>query len=143
MVEPRSQRPITLAQVVGILALALIVYFIIAFAGKAVSTYRLRAWRDELQAQIAVMELERQNLLLEIERRQSAAWLDEALKETGQVPSGVLAVRLVPIEDSDSQDTAPSAGQVLTETLAERVQHLDYFDNPNWRAWMALILQQD
>ncbi len=89
------------------------------------------------------MELDRQNLLLEIERRQSLAWIDEALKETGQVPPEVLAVRLVP-----SDGTAPAIDTGISEvqagaSLTDRVQELSYFDNPNWRAWMQLLLNRD
>ncbi len=143
MVDSRGPRPISVTQVVGVLALAVIVFFIGAFASKAIRTYRLRAWRDDLRVEIAEMELDRQNLLLEIERRQSLAWIDEALKETGQVPPEVLAVRLVP-----SDGTAPAIDTGISEvqagaSLTDRVQELSYFDNPNWRAWMQLLLNRD
>ena len=143
MVDSRGPRPISVTQVVGVLALAVIVFFIGAFASKAIRTYRLRAWRDDLRVEIAEMELDRQNLLLEIERRQSLAWIDEALKETGQVPPEVLAVRLVP-----SDGTSPAIDTGISEvqagaSLTDRVQELSYFDNPNWRAWMQLLLNRD
>lgn len=143
MVDSRGPRPISVTQVVGVLALAVIVFFIGAFASKAIRTYRLRAWRDDLRVEIAEMELDRQNLLLEIERRQSLAWIDEALKETGQVPPEVLAVRLVP-----SDGAAPAIDTGISEvqagaSLTDRVQELSYFDNPNWRAWMQLLLNRD
>ena len=142
MIESHSSRPITITQIVGVMALALIVFLIIAFAGKAVSTYRLRAWRNELQSELAAMDLERQNLLLEIERRQSLAWIDEALKETGQVPQGVTAVRLVNTGGS-SDAFQSSASEPAQQSLTERVQSLSYFDNPNWRAWVRLLLNRD
>jgi len=142
MVEPKGTRPITVAQVVGVLALAVIIFFIIAFASKAVTTYRLRAWRDDLQAEIAAMELEKQNLLLEIKRRESMAWVDEALKEAGQVPPGVLAVRLVS-PDSVPADRQPSELAGARESLTGRMEGLRFFDNPNWRAWVQLLLHRE
>lgn len=143
MVDSRGPRPITVTQVVGVMALAVIVFFIGAFASKAIRTYRLRVWRDELKVEIAEMELDRQNLLLEIERRQSLAWIDEALKETGQVPPEVLAVRLVPSEGTVAAVDAPSILEQTGASLSDRMHDLSYFDNPNWRAWMQLLLNRD
>jgi hypothetical protein len=143
MIESRSTRPITLTQVVGVMALAIIVFFIVAFASKAISTYRLRAWRDDLRTEIASMELDRQGLVLETMRRRTTAWVDEALKETGQVPPGVISVRLVPPENGQQ------AGEVLAQqtepgaTITERLQGLSFFDNANWRAWLQLLQGRD
>ncbi len=143
MADSRGPRPITISQVVGVMALVVIVFFIGAFASAAIRTYRLRAWRDELRVEIAEMELDRKNLLLEIERRQSLAWIDEALKETGQVPPGVLAVRLVPSEGTAVAVDASVTREHTGDSLTDRVQELSYFDNPNWRAWMLLLLNRD
>ena len=143
MVESKSTRPITLTQVVGVMALAVIVFFIAACASTAISTYRLRAWRDDLRTEISAMELERQGLILEIKRRGTMAWVDEALKETGQVPPGVISVRLVspesgqPVREGPVQQAEPGA------TIAERLQGLSMFDNANWRAWLQLLQGRD
>jgi hypothetical protein len=142
MVEAKVPRPVTVTQVVGMLALGMIVFFIIAFAGNAITTYRLRAWRDDLQMEIASMDLERQNLLIEIRRRESMAWVDQALKETGQVPPDVLAVRLVSSESAQRGQDAPEQVD-LRPTLTDRVQGLSFFDNPNWRAWMQLLFDRE
>jgi hypothetical protein len=139
MIESHSTRPITLTQVVGVVALAVIVFFIVAFASKAISTYRLRAWRDDLRTEIASMELERQGLVLEIRRRGTTAWVDEALKETGLVPPDVISVRLVSPESGQSARDAPAQQAEPGETIAERLQGLSFFDNANWRAWLQLL----
>ncbi|NLT74459.1 MAG: hypothetical protein GXX94_09760 [Chloroflexi bacterium] len=143
MSEPRSIRPVTVSQVVGVLALAIIVFFIVAFAGKAIRTYRLRAWRDDLLSEIASMEQERQDLVLEIGRRESAAWIDEALKETGRVPPGVLSVRLVSPERGEGVVRNASQEGSSGPDLAERVQGLSFFENDNWRAWVQLLTKRD
>jgi hypothetical protein len=143
MVESRNPRPITATQVIGVLALAVIVFFIFAFASKAIRTYRLRAWRDDLVTEIASMELERQGLLLEIKRRESLAWVDEALKETGRVPAGVTSVRLVSPEGSPRTAQAPAVQGEANPTINQRVRSLSYFDNPNWSAWVQLLLNRE
>jgi hypothetical protein len=141
MLEAREPRPITVTQIVGVLALAVIVVFIIAFASKAISTYRLRVWRDDLQAEIARMDVERQDLLLEMRRRQSKPWIDQALRQTGQMPPDVLSVRLVSPEPSRDQTHATRLDDP-GPTITERVQGLAFFDNPNWDAWTDLLLDR-
>ncbi|MHB1318894.1 MAG: hypothetical protein ACYCYF_09785 [Anaerolineae bacterium] len=143
MVESRGARPITATQVIGVLALTVIVFFIFAFASKAVRTYRLRVWRDDLKTEIAAMELERQGLLLEIQRRESRAWIDEALKETGRVPPGVTSVRLISPEGSPELTQDTDVRSASGPTITQRVQSLSYFDNPNWSAWMQLLISRD
>ena len=47
MANPRGPiRPITTAQIIGILAATLALFFMVAFATKSVDAFRLRAWRD-------------------------------------------------------------------------------------------------
>lgn len=143
MAESRSAKPITAAQVIGVLALTVIIFFIFAFASKAVRTYKLRVWRDDLKAEIATMEVERQGLLLEIQRRESKAWIDEALKETGRVPPGVTSVRLISPEGSPQSIQDADVQSAPGPTITQRVQSLSYFDNPNWSAWVQLLVNRE
>ncbi len=142
MDQSRTMRPISVPQIVGILTLALIVYFGVAFASKAVDTYRLRLWRNDLEHEIAAMERQRQALLIERERRESLSWIDQALKETGRVPADVLVVRLV----SPAVRQAPSIPSVepVSEApaISDRIEDLALFDNPNWTAWLQLLLRR-
>jgi hypothetical protein len=150
MAEPRISKPITVTQVVGMLALVLIVFFVGAFASKAVETYRLRMWLSDMEQEIAAMERQRESLELELQRRESKAWIDQALKETGRVPPDVLVVRVMP---SDAAAPAQAEAAALAPTrpafstpaldLAEDGLSGPLFGNPNWKAWMALFLNRD
>jgi hypothetical protein len=142
MTEPRISRPITVTQVVGMLALVLIVFFIASFASKAVETYRLRAWLYDMEQEIASMERQYAALELEKQRRESEAWIDEALKEAGLMPPDVLVVRVV------APDVAPTPPpREIVPGLAPRLPGAGeigpLFDNPNWKAWVDLILNRD
>ncbi len=140
--EPRVSRPITVTQVVGMLALVLIVFFIVAFASKAVETYRLRTWLHDMEQEIAAMEREYAALTLEKQRRESDAWIDQALKEAGRVPPGVLVVRVVTPEAApkpEPREIVPG----LVPRLPEAGEIGPLFDNPNWKAWMDLILNRE
>ncbi len=151
MAEPRSPKPITVTQVVGLLALILIVLFIGAFASKAIETYRLQNWLNEIEDEIASMERQREALQLEIERRQSKAWADQALKEAGRVPPDVLVVRLATAEPVEG--AAPLSGPLTptprpgfyTPALSAPDQGRTgpLFGNANWKAWMELIFGQE
>lgn len=140
--EPRVSRPITVTQVVGMLALILIVFFIVSFASKAVETYRLRTWLHDMEQEIAFMEREYAALTLEKQRREADAWIDQALKEAGRVPPGVMMVR---VEAPEAVPT-PQPREVLpglTPRLPEAGEIGPLFDNPNWKAWMDLILNRE
>jgi hypothetical protein len=148
MTEPRFSRPITVTQVVGLVALVLIVLFVGAFASKAVESYRLGMWLHDIEQEIAAMERQREVLQLELERRQSKAWIDQALKEAGRIPPDVLAVRLATSEADDTSTGLPAAPTprpaFRTPTLAapEKGRAGPLFGNPNWKAWMDLILSR-
>lgn len=148
MPDSPFSRPITVTQVVGLVALVLIVLFVAAFASKAVEAYRLKMWLADIEQEIAAMERQREALELEIERRQSKAWIDQALKEAGRVPPGVLAVRLETSEEGDTSAELPAAPTprpaFRTPTLAAPDQGRagPLFGNPNWKAWMDLLLSR-
>ena len=146
--RPRRGRALTKAQVIGILAMTLSLLFLISFATKSLELYRLRAWRAQLQQEIAAREREIAALKLEKERRESLAWVDQALRETGRVPPNVLVVTVL---DATPAPVAPPAvaEEALAATLANRREILPqlpvgaWFRNPNWEAWQKLIRQQD
>ena len=127
-------RPMATAQVIAVLVFALALFFLIAFATKSVEAYRLRNWRNRLQAEITRLERQREEMEEELRRRGSPAWIDEALRETGRVPEGVVSVLVVP-ESAPAQPTA--FAEPTEETAQEPTSSL--FDNPNWRAWGRLI----
>ena len=135
-------RPMATAQIMAVLVFALALFFLIAFATKSVEAYRLRNWRNRLQAEITRLERQREEMEEELRRRGSPAWIDEALRETGRVPEGVVSVLVVP-ESVPAQPTAfsepitgaaPGAAPGATPESTSAL-----FDNPNWRAWGRLI----
>ncbi len=129
-------RSITVAQVVAILASTLVLFFLIAFATKALDAHRLRIWRDRLQGEIAAMEQERQLLEAELARRRSAAWLEEALRDAGQVGEKMVGVVLVTATPPPQTDATPAL--VETPPVSATSQGA-LFANPNWAAWMRLL----
>jgi len=95
MMNTRSRsapRPVTVAQMVGVLAFALALFFVVAFVTKARDAYQLRAWRAELQADVSDLLREQAELELEIERRQSPDWVASVLRDAGMVKQGETAV---------------------------------------------------
>ena len=156
MTPHEPPRAITSAQLVGILAFTLALFFVVAFATKTLDTYRLRAWRDRLLGDISAMEHERSMLMAEIERRQSMAWVDKVLRSAGYVPDGVVRV----IIETGIAPAAPSATAVPPTRVAEVAsagpgdgvlpsapgaipQLGDWFHNPHWQAWRELVLGFD
>lgn len=143
MAEPRIPKPITITQIVGVLALGLILLFIVSYTSKAIETYRLRTWRDNLIQEIQAMERQRQALVAEKERRETKAWIDQALKEAGRVPPDVLVVRVVVPETTPTPATPPRGIALLPPSGVEQLRTITFFDNPNWKAWMDLLLHRD
>lgn len=144
MTEPRSPRPITVTQVVSVLAAVLIILFIAAFADRAVESYRLGVWLAEMDYEIAALERTREALELERERRMSDAWIDQALREAGRFPPDVLVVRVVtPALAAPALHTpTPPAPEAVTEFTPLQPQGQatgPLFGNPNWEAWMELL----
>jgi len=147
MTGQRSIRPITVTQVLSVMAVAVALYCLVAFGGKSIEAYRLTKWRSELQAEIESMEREAQLLSQEIERRQSPEWLDQALREAGYVPKD--AVRVIIVETTpvatglatlrQTPDPAQSTSVAKTETN----ESLQLFHNANWEAWKAFLLRFD
>jgi hypothetical protein len=121
----------------GILAFTLALFFMFSFASKSVEAYRLRSWRDELRRELAQMERERAELLNEIQYRQSAAWKDQALRDSGWLPPD--EIRVIP--EPGRAASAPPVTDVPPER-AEQPGHWLLFDNPNWSAWLDLLRGQ-
>lgn len=145
MTEPRSPRPITVTQVVSVLAAVLIILFIAAFADRAVESYRLGVWLSEMDGEIAALERTREALELEKERRQTGAWVDQALKEAGRFPPDVLVVRVVtPALAAPAWPEPTPSAQEAASGFVSRQPHQGQetgrlFGNPNWEAWMELL----
>jgi hypothetical protein len=146
---------ITAAQLMGILAFTLALFFVVSFGTKTVEAYRLRSWRDRLQSDIAEMERERALLHAEIERRQSMAWVDKVLRASGYVPEGVMRVIITQAESMPSEATAiaqelpasASAPEAVPETAPRAAPRPStavalwsgLFDGSHWEAWQRLI----
>jgi hypothetical protein len=144
---------ITAAQLMGILAFTLALFFVVSFGAKTVEAYRLRSWRDRLQSDIVEMERERALLHAEIGRRQSMAWVDKVLRASGYVPPGVIRVIVTHAESIPSEATAvaqelpTSASEVVAERMTDAppqpfpgvVLWSKLFDGPHWEAWQRLI----
>ncbi len=129
-------RPITTAQIVGILAATLALFFMVAFATKSVDAFRLRAWRDQMQDEIDAMQREREELVEETRRRNALAWAEEVLRDAGQVGPGMVSVIAVTATPGPTAEPTPEATPVPVETVAPRTAP---FDNPHWDAWWRLI----
>ncbi len=143
---------ITAAQLMGILAFTLALFFVVSFGAKTVEAYRLRSWRDRLQSDLAEMDRERALLHAEIERRESMAWVDKVLRASGHVPPGVVRVIVAQTESPPSDVTAmaetlpASTPEVTPETIDAPPQSSTViaiwsglFDGPHWEAWQRLI----
>ncbi|MBC7237331.1 MAG: hypothetical protein H5T69_15930, partial [Chloroflexi bacterium] len=113
-----ASRAITSAQLVGILAFTLALFFVVAFATKTADAYRLRNWRDQLRQEIADMERQRAALQAEIERRQSMAWVDQVLRSSGYLPEGVVRVIVEP-EEGQLESTVQTPAPLPTSQAVE------------------------
>ena len=134
----RISKGISTRQVIAILASTLALFFLVAFAIKSVDAYRLRSWRDQLQSEIADMERQRDELQRELERRQSASWVEQVLRDAGKLPEGVVAVVPVPLTPSP-MPTVMATPEPPAPAGPDRL----LFDNPNWTAWKGLIWEFD
>jgi hypothetical protein len=136
MSETGSSRPVSTAQVVGILTSTLALFFMVAFATKSVDAYRLRNWRDRLRTEIADLTDTRIELEEEVRRRQSVGWVEEALRDAGQLSDrtvGVVAVAATP--PAVAVAAAPATGRAPASVPAPDA----FFANAPWRAWWRLI----
>lgn len=136
MNEPLPSRPITVAQVIGIFASTLALFFMVAFVAKSLDAYRLKSWRARLQAEIEEMLQQRAVLEEEVRRRQSQAWLEEALRDTGQVAEGMISVTLMTATPGPTAFPKPTTTPSPTVGMPSR---RSLFSGPHWRAWMRLL----
>ncbi len=147
-------RPITKTQIIGILALTLALFFIVSFATRSVDLYRMKAWRARLESEIAGLRREKLALEFEIRRRESTAWVDQALRGMGRVPPGTLLV--TPSEATQGQPSASAPALVGDSTPATGLANIltpasaggaatapALFANPTWEAWRKLIWQSE
>lgn len=139
--SPQSSR---VSPLLGVLALCLTLFFVIAFVSQSLQARRLTAWRDSLAAEIESMERECDDLLRERERRESPEYADEVLRQAGYAPKGSVRVVAVPITATPA---SPSATELLApepepeaETVGDGSTGTQWFDNPNWYAWRRLVL---
>jgi len=128
-------RPITPKQVIVVVAATLALYLVVAFATKSLDAYRLRERRDELRIEVATLEQEQAVLEAELARRQTTPWLEEALRDSGLLPEGVVGVVPVTATPGTVAPT-PSAQPAATEQTPVSRRP---FSNPNWQAWQRLI----
>ena len=136
MSERGHSRPISGAQITGVLAFTLALFFVVAFATKSVDAYRLRSWRDRLESEIAGMQRQREELEQVVQRRQSMAWVQEALRDAGWLPEDVVSI--VAVTTTPVPGASPTPQPLATPTPRPlRAEAL--FDNPNWGAWQRLI----
>jgi len=135
MDEHKPLRPITPAQVAGILASTLALFFMVAFATKSVDAYRLRNWRDQLQSELDAMKREHQELQVELQRRQSTAWVESVLRDAGQIAAGDKRVEAIGVTPSPGATPTPFP----QATPAPIAPSSAWFANPNWKAWQRLL----
>lgn len=141
----RRGRPLTKGRVIGLLVILLALFFMVSFALKSAELSRLRAWRAQLVEEIADLERQKQALELEKRRRESFAWVDQALRQTGRVPAGVTLITVAtpsapPSSPSVPMPPAASAPRGVPLPLPSEVK---FFQNENWAAWLRLIRQRD
>lgn len=141
---PRS-RPLTKGGLVGLLVLILALFFIVSFALKSGELARLRAWRAQLTEEIAGLERQKQALELEKRRCESFAWLDQALRQTGRVPAGVILVTVAtpPASLPPLSVPTPSVTSTTRSVPLPLSGEVEFFHNENWAAWLRLIRQRE
>ena len=135
-------RAITRAQLIAVLVLLLAALYLASFAAKSYELYQLRTWKASLQEEIAALDRQEKTLKLEVQRRHSVAWVDQALRETGRVPNGVIVVSTLAGETTAIAAPLPAPTAVAKENPAQPAQDA-WFSNANWDAWQQLILQRD
>ena len=136
MSEHGPSRPVSIAQIAGILSSTLALFFMVAFAGKSLDAYRLNKWRDRLRVEIAEMVRQRDDLREEVRRRQSAAWAEEALRDAGQVSDDLVRVIVATFTPSPLESPTRRASPTVTPAAAGQDA---LFQSENWRAWQRLI----
>ena len=134
----RRNRQFGTVQIVGGVAAALALLFVIAFGAKVLEAYRLRNWRQRLQAEVRRLEREQADWQYEVYRRQSTAWIEDELGRMGQIRDdqvSVVAVAATPVSASTvSSEPAPAVFILSTAAMDS-----GWFRNANWRAWQRLI----
>ncbi len=138
-------RPFTKGRIIGLLVILLALFFMASFAAKSAELSRLRAWRAQLVEEIAQLERQKQALELEKQRRESFAWVDQALRQTGRVPAGVILVTVAtpPGPSAPPSAPTPSAGPAPRAVPFPLVSKGELFHNENWAAWLRLIRQRE
>jgi len=136
MNERRSNRPVSTAQIMGIMASTLALFFMVAFATKAIDAYRLAKWRERIKIEIADLHHERRALEIEIEYRQTDAWLHEVLRDAGHVSAGTVRVIPVTWTPAPMQAATPTPSPALAPISPRQPSA---FANANWEAWQRLI----
>jgi hypothetical protein len=120
----------------AILASTLALFFMVAFVTKSLDAYRLRNWRDRLKGEIGAMVGQHLALEAEAERRSSAGWVEEVLRDAGMVPDGVISVAVVTATPNPSSRPAPT---LEAEPTPPPPQASGLLRSPHWRAWMRLL----
>ena len=134
---PRPGRPVSMAQIFGIIAATLVLFFVVAFAAKALDAYRLRNWRERLQGEITSMKVQRAELQEELKRRQSDAWVEQMLRDAGQLPGGMVSVVAMTATPAPAEEATPTAAPTVAPVESHAAE--EPFNNPNWEAWRRLI----
>ena len=134
----RRVRQFGTVHIVGTVAAALGLLFIIAFGAKVLEAYRLRNWRQRLQVEVLQLEREQAEWQYDVQRRQSTAWVEEELGRIGMVCDDQVSVVAVAVSSATistvSSEPAP-AELVLPKPAGDG----GLFKNTNWQAWRRLI----
>ncbi|MHB0859253.1 MAG: hypothetical protein ACYC5M_17015 [Anaerolineae bacterium] len=140
MVEQRSTKPVSTAQIIGILASTLALFFLVAFATKAFDAYRLRNWRDRLKVEIVAMERQRLELEAEKKRRQPDEYAEQVLRDAGRVPEGGVLVMVAQRPAAAVGEVGASATEAKpVEASPSQSDEGALFRNAHWNAWKQLI----
>lgn len=124
-------------RVVGIIAVTLVLCFVVSLVRKSMEAYELRQWIQQLEAEVAELEQERAELLIEIQRRESSTWMDQVLREAGRLPPGVSRVYLVTTEAETA--TTLSTPTPTPQPPSEQPSSTGLFEGENWEAWMKAL----
>lgn len=132
---PRTNR----GRILAVASVGFAIIFLVSFVLSSLELYRFQNWRDELTQEIASLEREKIGLLIEIERRQSPEWIEQAAADSGLVPQKDRIVRAV--SPPTTIDDSSPIEQVAPQPLPIGPMHKEQpFDNTNWRGWRTLIL---
>ena len=133
---PRSFSQFPYSNQVGIIVLVtILVFFVIAFAGRAVEQYRVERQLEAVDVDVSSLEKEHQGLRVTATHMSTSAYKDEELRKAGYLPpyeTPVAAQIRIAIPEKPEQS-------VVSVALPAPVQPVRFDSPPYWGLWRRLL----